>query len=129
MKSRWIEYDGVSIFHCDFRDFGSNFEALRAEVHAADEEFLKRPPRSVLSIADLSGTQTSVDAVTLFIASAKRTRSSVRKQAVIGLTGVQRILAQSVAFASGQLLHIFDDEQSALRWLASGADGGIAMRP
>jgi hypothetical protein len=129
MKSQWIRYEGVEIFFCDFRDFGANLPALREEVFAADEEFVKRPLGSVLSLADLSGTHSSVEGVKLFIESAKRTKDHVRKQAVTGLIGIQKILAQAVAFSSGQTLQIFESGNDALRWLAKDEDGGIEMRP
>ena len=124
MKSRWIVHKGVEILYGDFSGFQRNHEALRAEVEAADKEILRRPRGSVLSIADLTGTVTSREVVELFKQSATATKDHMRKQAVIGVKGVQKILAQGVAFFSGQSMHLFDTVDQAKEWLAGGEHQG-----
>ena len=120
--------DGTRILYQDFRDFGRNVAALRAEVEAVDREICSQPADSVLALADLTGTVTSVEVVWLFKHSAAATRGYVRKQAVVGLTGVQSVLAQAVARFSGETLHLFDTPELATAWLASDkADGGLAL--
>lgn len=127
MKSRWMVHKGIEILYGDFSGFGRDVDALRAEVKEVDAEMFRRPPGSVLTLADLNGTATPAEVVDLFKASAAATRKHVARQAVVGLTGVQKMLAQSVAFFSGQSMHIFDSVDKALDWLAAGVaetDGG-----
>lgn len=109
----------------DFSGFKRDIDGLRAEVRAADEEIVRRPAESVLAIADLTDTVTSREVVDLFKASATATKGYVRKQAVVGVTGIQKILAQAVAFFSGQSMHLFDSVDKAKDWLAGAqADEG-----
>lgn len=125
MKSRWIKHKGVEMLLGDFAGFKRDLGGLRAEVEAADGEILRRPPGSVLTIADLTDTVTSREVVDLFKSSATTTKDHVRKQAVVGVTGIQKVLAQAVAFFSGQSMHLFDSVEKAKDWLAGAeADEG-----
>ena len=118
MKSHWLVHKGVEILYCDFTGFQKDIAGLRAEVEAADAEILRKPKESVLAIADLTGTVTSTEVVDLFKNSATATKDYIRKQAVVGVTGIQKILARAVAFFSGQSMHLFDDVEQAKEWLA-----------
>ena len=128
MKSKWITHDGARILYCDFRDFAHDVAALTAEVDEVDEEMLRQPPGSVLALADLHGTFTSAEGVTLLKMSATRTKDHISKQAVVGISGIQKILAQGVAWFSGQSLYLFDDAEQALAWLARGEGGGVELK-
>lgn len=118
MKSRWIRLpDGTRILHQDFSGFGRDVAALKAEVEAVDREICRQPPDSVLAIADMTGTATPIEVVWLFKHSAAATRGFVGKQAVVGLCGVQQVLAQAVARFSGEPIHVFDTQELATAWL------------
>jgi hypothetical protein len=127
MKSKWTTYNGRRIFYCDFSGFGRDVAGLQQEVDAVDVEILREPKGSVLALADLRGTVTGTDVVDVFKKSAKRTNGFVKKQAVIGVTGVQRILASAVARFSGQSLHLFDTADEANAWLAENKGRGLEI--
>src|SRR5687768_2179980 len=125
MRSHWIVHHGVEILYCDFSNLKRDVDALKAEVNAVDAEIVKKPRGSVRAIADLTGTVTSTEVVQIFKGSATATKDFILKQAVVGVTGMQKILAQGVAFFSGQSMHLFDSTEKAKDWLAGGAaDGG-----
>jgi hypothetical protein len=127
-RSRWERLpDGTRILYQDFRDFGRDVAALRAEVEAVDREICSQPPNSVLALADMTGTATPIEVVWLFKHSAAATRGYLRKQAVVGLTGVQRVLVQAVARFSGEPMHVFDTRELATAWL--GGEGSDDNRP
>lgn len=109
---------------CDFANFKSDVAGLRAEVEAADREILKEPPASVLLLVDMRNTVASGPAVELFKESSKLTASHVKKQAVIGISGFKRFLADVVARFSGQGMRLFDTEAEAMDWLAGAYEGG-----
>ena len=51
------------------------------------------------------------------------------RHAIIGVTGIQKILARAVARFSGEELVLFDDIDEAKDWLVSGGgDKGEAIR-
>ena len=128
-RSRWIQLpDGPRILYQDFSDFGRDMTTLRAEVEEVDREIRSQSLDSVLALADMTGTVPTSEVVWLFKHSASATRGYVRRQAVIGLTGGQWVLAQAVARFSGETLHLFDSPELAIAWLAGEvADGGVAL--
>jgi hypothetical protein len=92
---------------------------LQVENDAVDALFCQQPVNSVLSLSDLQNTVGSAEVVELFKKSASRTKPYSRKQAVIGVSGVKRILAEAVARFSGQRMTYFDDIESAKDWLVT----------
>lgn len=130
MKSNWITHGGRRILYCDFTNFGRDAKALKVEVDAADDAIVKERKDSVFAIADLRGTTTSSEVVDMFKQSAKRTNGYVHKQAVVGVTGIQKILASAVARFSGQSFHLFDTVEEAKEWLVLDKKGkGIEIVP
>lgn len=115
--------------YSNFSGFGRDVDALRAEVVAADDEICRQPKDSVLVLVDVRGTTTSTQAVDVFRESATRTKGWVIRHAIIGVTGIQKILARAVARFSGEELVLFDDVDEAKDWLVSGGgDKGEAIR-
>lgn len=110
--------------YCDFANFKSDVNALRVEVEAADQVIVKEPAASALLLIDMRNTVASGPAVELFKESAKLTASHVKKQAVIGVSGFKRFLADVVARFSGQGMRLFDTEAEAMEWLAGDREGG-----
>ena len=117
MKSRWTTWKGSRVMYCDFSNFKSDVAALREEVEAVDREITREPKESVLLLIDMRNTVASGQAVDLFKESAKLTTPYVRKQAVIGVSGFKRFLADVVARFSGQGMRLFDSEAEAMDWV------------
>lgn len=130
MKSHWIEHAGHRIIYCDFRNFARDVDGLRTEVDQTDDEITKQPPMSVLALIDVRGTTTSLEAVDVFKKSAARSKGFIIRQAVVGVAGIQKILAQAVARFSSEELNLFDTVDAAKEWLVKGQDGaGTKVRP
>ena len=127
MKSEWMTHKGKRLIYCDFTNFGLDVNGLRAEVEAVDKAMCREPEHSVLAVADLRGTVTTKQVVQLFKESATRTNKYVRKQAVVGVTGIRKILAQAVARFSGQSMALFDTVEEAKEWLACDDKKGGEM--
>jgi hypothetical protein len=113
--------------YCDFANFKTDVNALRTEVDAVDQDILKEPPASVLLLVDLRNTVASGAVVELFKESSKLTASHVKKQAVIGISGFKRFLADVVARFSGQGMRLFDTEAEAMDWLVGAREGGLVV--
>lgn len=124
MKSHWVEHSGHRVIYCDFRNFARDVDSLRVEVDATDDEITRQPPMSVLALIDVRGTTTSLEAVDVFKKSAARSKGFIIRQAVVGVAGIQKILAQAVARFSSEELHLFDTVDGALDWLVKGHEGG-----
>ena len=119
MKSRWETRNGKRILYCAFNDFGMDVAALGKEIDEADAVILREVKDSVLLLADLRGTVTSSAVVDLFKKSSARTKGYIRKQAIVGLSGIQKMLAQAVAWFSRETFVLFDTPDAARDWLVS----------
>lgn len=128
MKSRWTTHRGQRVLYCDFSGFKSDVASLSAEVDAVDQEIIKEPKGSALLLVDVSNTVASAQVVDIFKHSAKLTNPYVSKQAVIGLSGFKRFLADVIARFSGQGMRLFDSEVEAMDWLVGvKADAGLPV--
>lgn len=119
MKSKWITYKGKQIIYGDYSGFGRDTQALQDENDAADAVVCQMPEDSVLSITDVRDTDGTLEAIDILRRSSARTSRYIHKQAVIGVTGVRRILADGIARFSGQNMMYFDDIEEAKEWLVS----------
>lgn len=119
MKSHWESRNGVRYLYCDFSGFRRDLEALTREVDEADAVILAQPEDSVLLLVDLRNTVTTSAVVNLFKRSSAKTKGRVSRQAVVGVSGIQRVLAQAVALFSHETFVLFDDTDTAAEWLAS----------
>ena len=117
MKSGWKKYKDQRYFLADYSGFGTNFETLKLEVDAADSILVKEPPDSVRVLLDFRGTVGSIEVVNYFKDSSARTRTYVKKNAVLGISGVRKVLLESVSRITGHVAQAFDDEDKALEWL------------
>lgn len=128
MKSSWREHNGTRYFHADYSGFGRNIDALRLEVDAADSQIEQSPADSALVLVDIRHTVTSMDVVSLFKTSTARTKGHVSKTAIVGVTGVQKVLALAVVRFSSEPLNLFATVEEARDWLVGEGSGGLAIR-
>jgi len=118
MRSSWIIHQGKRILCADYTNFQpEDFEALKAELLAVEAEICRQPINSVLSLTDVRGSIATREAVELFKKSAPVAKKHILRQAVIGVTGVKRILFDAVVKISGQNARTFDDVEQAKDWL------------
>lgn len=124
MKSFWSEHKGTRFLYADYSSYGRNLDALRLELDHADTLIEREPGNDTLVLVDIRHTVTSTQVVSLMKESAARTKGRVARLAVVGVTGVQRILATAVARFSHEPLQLFDDVEAAKEWLVAGGEGG-----
>jgi hypothetical protein len=117
MRSKWIEYQGKKIFYQDFSGLFYNSEAVKKELNEVQEIVLAQPPNSLLVLADFRDTQIGSDLLSIMNEASARTKSHVRKTAVLGVTGIKRALADMLTRLTGQALMYFDTEEEAKEWL------------
>jgi hypothetical protein len=69
-------------------------------------------------LVDVTGTMMNTEAVQALKASTKRDGAMVEKTAVVGVTGLKKVLADAIAKFSGTHTRYFDTKEEALEWLA-----------
>jgi hypothetical protein len=124
MKSKWLTHKEKRIMYCDYSNFEADQKSLQTEVNAVDEIICQQPENSVLVLADVRGSTTTLEAVETFKNSSARTTHHVRKVAVLGITGIRKILLDVVSHYSGQEMTIFDDIEKAKDWLVETDESG-----
>lgn len=118
MKSKWIEYKGKKIFYQDFSNNFFNDKAVISELNEVQEVILTQPENSALVLSNFSNTEITSGVMPLLNESSKKTKSHVRKTAVVGVSGIKRTLGDLLSRITGQSLMYFNDEAEAKEWLA-----------
>jgi hypothetical protein len=115
MKSHWMTHKGKKVFYADYSHMKP--EELKAEVAAVEPVLCSMPKDSVLSLADVRGTYGTHEAMETLKGITSKTKSHVHKRAVIGISGVQKILLKAINQFTGQETVPFDSVDKALDWL------------
>ena len=130
MKSHWITHKGERILYCDYRDYSlSDFEALKAELEEVEELLSQESEGSVLGLTDIRGSVASREVVALFKDSATRTARHIERQAVVGVTGIKKVLYDVVVRVSGQDARAFEDVEQAKDWLVEERESADEASP
>ena len=92
-------------------------ERLMAEaerVHEHGRRYLGRPARVLV---DVTGTNLNSAAVQALKETTRNDRALVERTAVVGVTGLKKVLADAIARFSGTNTRYFDTKEAALEWL------------
>jgi hypothetical protein len=119
MKSKWIAHRGKRIFHIDLSGLGRNIDAFREELAAAESVTSQQPEDSLLVLTDIRDTVVSSEAMNVAKQSSARTTKHICRTAVLGVTGIRKILLDAVSRFSGQRFEVFGDIEAAKDWLVS----------
>lgn len=132
LRTSWMDRAGKQLLYLDCTGFESVVSSLRAEIAAADRAICSQERGSVLAIVDLRGAAraTVVDICRAFRRSVRETEPFVDRVAFVGLTGIERVVAECVARVSGRGVRLFDTRAEAIAWLVNNeVDGAIAIGP
>jgi hypothetical protein len=119
MKSRWTTHKGERIFFVDLSSLGRHPDAFREELTEVEAVARQQPENSVLALTDVRDTVLSSEVMDFAKASAARMAKYVRKDAIVGVSGIRRVLLDAVSRFSGRQFATFDDVEAAKDWLAS----------
>lgn len=115
-KVEFMEHKGLKVLLLDV-SFSSNAEENVAAFDQAREIIYKEPPKSVRILTDVTKahyTPQAVDALKLF---SKAVTPYVLASAAVGVSGIKRIVLQSLIKLSGRHIEMFEDREKALEWL------------
>lgn len=117
MKSKWIDTQGHRVLFCDYANFSTDLEGLKAEIASAQAIVAQQPPESILALIDIRNTFVAVEAARVFRQAAADAKPYFRKTAVVGINSLLNIGAKSVIMFSGLQFSLFTDLDSATDWL------------
>jgi hypothetical protein len=114
-RVRFIEHQGkrvlfINYSHCDVA-------MLKAVAEEGHRVIAQEPPNSVLTLNDVSGTSFDKESVAVLQAKVAANAPYVRKAAVIGISGLQKLIYEGVQTFSKRRLPLFESRQEAMAWL------------
>lgn len=114
-KIRFIHHEGKKILYLDFSR--SKAEEVLQTIGAAKKVIAAHPEKSLLTLTDVTDARFN-EAVTREMKEfAAHNRPYVRAAAVVGITGLKKIIFDAVVAFSQRKLSAFDDLEQAKQWL------------
>ena len=114
-RVRFIDHMGkrvlfINYSHCDVA-------MLKAVAEEGHRVISHEPPNSVLTLNDVTGTTFDKESVAVLQAKVAANAPHVRRAAVIGISGLQRLIYEGVQAFTKRRLHLCENRQEALNWL------------
>jgi hypothetical protein len=95
-----------------------NIEENIAAFNAARELVIKEPPKSVRLLTDVTEAHYTSEGVEVMKAFSKACTPHIKASATMGVSGIKRIIVQSIIKLTGREIVMFGDREKALDWLA-----------
>lgn len=116
-RIKFIDHRSKNILLLDFSYCKS--EEVLALIDTARQVLTMQPFDSVLTLTDVTETKFNETVVNAMKNFAKSNKPYVRASAVVGVTGLKRIVFDAVVKFTGRNMSLHDNRESALSWLAS----------
>jgi hypothetical protein len=114
-RVRFIEHAGkrvlfINYSHCDVA-------LLKAVAEEGHRVIAREQPNSVLTLNDVTGTTFDKESVAVLQARVTGNAPYVKRAAVIGISGLQRLIYEGIQAFSRRRIPHFETRQEALSWL------------
>ena len=113
-----IEHKRKKIFFVDLKDSRESAENIEI-INKAKDMIMKMEEKSVLLLSDYTNAHYDIPAAEAMKNFSKSVTPFVKASAVLGVTGIKRILFNSVVKLTGRHIEIFDKKEDALDYLVS----------
>lgn len=117
-RTRFIEHKGCEILLYDFAHVDDVDEGLRI-VQAARLRILGRPPKSVRTLVTVQDSKFDTRIAKAVQELARHNKPYVLASAIVGLSGLQRVILTAVMRATGRTFATFAGLEEAKDWLAA----------
>jgi hypothetical protein len=117
-----ITYKNKQIYVIDYSNIGESKEKVLQLLKDAIEEYEKKklPPRSVLSLTNVTNLHFDSDVISAFKSQREKSAPFEKKVAVIGMKGLQKVAYNFIiSFTQKDMVRAFDSELEAKEWLVS----------
>jgi hypothetical protein len=116
-RIKFIEHNGKRILHLDFTEARAD-EVLQI-IREAKDVIAAQPPRSIRTLTDVTDIKFNTTATEAMKEFASHNKPYVSAAAVVGVTGLKKIIYNAVVKFSGRNLVIFDSHSQAKDWLVT----------
>lgn len=114
-RVQFVQHNGKEILFLDFSQCTAR-DAL-AVIEEATAAIRTRPHQSLLTLTDVTGTRFDDTLSQRMKEFTAHNKPYVRAAAVVGITGLKKIIFEGVMLFSKRKIHTFDDHKSARAWL------------
>ncbi|MGD8352845.1 MAG: hypothetical protein PVJ01_01665 [Pseudomonadota bacterium] len=118
-RARFIEHNGVRIVYLDFSDCTT--EEAKEVIDEAKPLIRKEPLKSVLTLTYTDGGRFDGEVISALKEFTKGNEPYVKAAAVVGITGLQKIVLDAVSFFSSRGFATFDEAEKAKDYLITFA--------
>lgn len=112
---KFIEHMGKRVLFVNYAQ--CDIAMLKAVAEEMHRVIVKEPLSSVLTLNDVSGTSFDSESVAVLKSRVSANAPYVKRAAVIGITGLQRLIYEGVQKFSQRSIPLFDTREEALDWL------------
>ena len=116
-RNTFITHNGREILSVDFSNLRPD-EFIKA-VEEAKQFLLSLDRGNLLLLYDVTHSKAGPETVDALKAAAKDTHPFVKKRAVVGVTGVQRVILHAINMFSQENMKQFDNLEQAKGWLVA----------
>lgn len=117
-RTRFITHRGREILLYDFAGVDDVALGLRI-VEGARSKILGQPPKSVRTLVTVKDSKFDTRTARAVQELARHNKPFVLASAVVGLSGLQRVILTAVMRATGRTFATFDDVEQAKNWLVA----------
>jgi len=117
-RTRFIDHRGTAILLYDFAGIADVDEGLRV-VQAAVPRILGQPPRSVRTLVTVKDSKFDTRIARAVQHLASHNKPYVLASAIVGLSGLQRVILSAVMRVTGRKFGTFEDVEEAKDWLVA----------
>ena len=115
-RTEFIVYKGFRILDLDLRgskDINQNIAAFQLAQKLA----MKEPLKSLRLLTDVTDAHYTAEGVSVMKDFSKATTPYMKASAAVGVTGIKKIIVQSLMKLAGRDIRLFDTREQALEWL------------
>jgi hypothetical protein len=117
-RTHFIRHKGTPVLLYDFAGVDDVDLGLRI-VQAARPKILGHPPKSVRTLVTVQGSKFDTRIARAVQELARHNKPYVLASAIVGLSGLQRVILTAVMRATGRTFATFDDVEQAKDWLVA----------
>jgi hypothetical protein len=114
-RVKFIKHQEKEILLLDFSN--STADEVLKIIEQAKRVISSRPQQSLLTLTDVTNARFNADVSEQMKAFTVHNKPYVRAGAVVGITGLKRIIFSAVVAFSQRKLESFDDREEAKQWL------------
>lgn len=115
-RAKWIEHRGKRIFEMDCTD--ASLDEMNQVIEACKQEVRSQPEQSVYTLIIAGGTAFSSETIGNLKELAKDNAPYVKASAIVGVTGLYKVVFNAVALFSKRRFDLFDTIEEAKDYLA-----------